>query len=85
MSAARAPRLLPERARVRREHAAQATSAAAVALSAPVRAADAPLNAVTDAMNAGVPWLWWPLAVPAASEPLPLAAHGLYVVHAVAL
>lgn len=48
-------------------------------------ALDRPANAVTDAMNAAVPWLWWPLAVPARDAPLSGAAHVLYAVHAVVL
>jgi hypothetical protein len=50
-----------------------------------MRVLDAPANAITDAMNAAVPWLWWPLRVPDAVRPMPGAAHVLYVVHAVAL
>jgi len=49
------------------------------------RALDRRANAITDAMNAAAPWAWWPLEVPPRSEPFGLAAHGLYVVHALGL
>ncbi len=57
----------------------------AVRLSGPLAPADGAANAITDAMNDAVPWLWWPLDVPAADAPMPAAANALYAVHAVVL
>ncbi len=56
-----------------------------IAITLAPAALDRPANAVTDAMNIAVPWLWWPLEVPARDAPLPGAAHVLYAVHAVLL
>lgn len=57
----------------------------ATRLSAPLSPLDRPANAIADAMNRAVPWLWWPLRVPAAAAPMPAAAHALYVAHGVLL
>jgi hypothetical protein len=57
----------------------------AVRLSGPLAPVDGAANAITDGMNAAVPWLWWPLAVPARDAPMPAAANALYAVHAVVL
>lgn len=57
----------------------------ATRLSAPLAPLDRCANAITDAMNRAVPWLWWPLPVPAPSQPMPGAAHALYVAHGVLL
>lgn len=54
----------------------------AMTLSAPVVRADHANLALQDAINAAVPWLWWPLEVPAVERPMPPGAHALYVVHA---
>ncbi len=48
------------------------------------RVLDPPANAITDAMNAAVPWMWWPLDVPPRGQPFGTDAHVLYVVHALA-
>ncbi len=59
-------------------------SALAVSFSRPLTPLDGSVNAVTDAMNATVPWLWWPLDVPPRDRVMPPGAHVLYVAHAAA-
>lgn len=49
--------------------------------SGPLRPADPAALAISDALNAVVPWLWWPLSVPVRDRPLPAPAHALYAVH----
>jgi RsiW-degrading membrane proteinase PrsW (M82 family) len=39
-------------------------------------------NGVHDALNRAVPWLWWPLTVPAEDQRLTAREHALYAVHA---
>ena len=51
-------------------------------LSAPLAGLDGRVNAVHDRLNAAVPWLWTPLAVPAPDERLGPAHHALYAAHA---
>ncbi|MTD42859.1 hypothetical protein GKE82_00700 [Conexibacter sp. W3-3-2] len=50
-------------------------------LSTPLVALDAPANAISDVLNDAIPWLWWPLRVPARDAPLTAPAHALYAVH----
>lgn len=57
-------------------------SAVATALSAPLAPLDERNLAFQDHLNASIPWLWWPLEVPAAGEPMPGGAHVLYLAHA---
>lgn len=49
--------------------------------SSPLAPLDAPANAISDGLNQLVPWLWWPLRVPAREAPLGAGAHALYAVH----
>ena len=54
-------------------------------LSRPLRRLDGPNLALQDRLNALVPWLWWPVGVPSADEPMRTGAHVLYAVHALAV
>lgn len=51
-------------------------------LSAPLAGADDAVNAVHDRLNAAVPWLWTPLAVPRPEQRLGPSHHALYAAHA---
>lgn len=51
-------------------------------LTGPLAAADEAVNGVHDGLNAAVPWLWRPLAVPTPDEPLGPPHDVLYAVHA---
>jgi len=51
-------------------------------LSAPLAGIDDPVNALHDDLNRRLPWLWWPLRVPAAGVRMDLPRHALYAVHA---
>ena len=53
-------------------------------LTAPLAGADDAVNALHDRLNAAVPWLWTPLAVPRTDERLGPAHHALYAAHAAA-
>lgn len=47
-----------------------------------VSALDHDTNDVHDALNRAVPWLWFPLTVPAADRRLSAREHALYAAHA---
>ena len=63
---------------------AQPMETLATRLSGPLAPLDGPANAITDAMNAAVPWLWWPLDPPPQEEAMGAGAHVLYVAHGLA-
>lgn len=48
----------------------------------PLTGADPAVNALHDALNAALPWLWWPLRVPSDVRRLAVPEHALYAVHA---